>query len=281
MVADSVKITASLVLYKNNHADISRVISSIKNSNLVNTLYVIDNSPTALESDLFKLPWVHYIHASKNLGYGAGHNIALRLALESSQFHFVINPDIIFDKSQLRLMINRINQDQSIGLLMPKVIYPNGDLQYLCKLIPTPFDLIIRRFMVGPLKNVFIKSAERFELRFTGYNKEMDVPYLSGCFMLFRVEALCKIGIFDERFFMYPEDIDISRRMHRYYRTLFFPGAVVTHDHVRDSYKSIKMLWIHAYNLFKYFNKWGWILDGERSKVNTKVLKKLGNHGDY
>jgi len=66
-----------------------------------------------------------------------------------------------------------------------------------------------------------------------------------------------QIGFFDERFFMYPEDIDITRRMHTEFRTVFYPGATVVHDHARQSYKSMRALWVHLYNLVRYFNKMG------------------------
>ena len=65
----------------------------------------------------------------------------------------------------------------------------------------------------------------------------MDVPYLSGCFMLFRVAALRRVGLFDERFFMYPEDIDLTRRIHAEFRTVFFQGqrlcTITRENHTR------------------------------------------------
>jgi GT2 family glycosyltransferase len=106
---------------------------------------------------------------------------------------------------------------------MPKVVYPDGSLQYLCKLIPSPFDLFFRRFLPEQLKKLSRKKNELYELRFSGYDKEMEVPCLSGCFMLFRISALKQVGFFDERFFMYAEDFDITRRMHSKFKTLFFP----------------------------------------------------------
>lgn len=116
---------------------------------------------------------------------------------------------------------------------------------------------------------------EQFELRHSNYDKIMDVPYLSGCFMLFRTSSLRRIGLFDERFFMYPEDIDITRRMHAEFRTVFFPGATIVHDHARESYKSASALWVHLYNLAKYFNKWGWAWDSERERVNRATLRQF------
>ncbi len=149
---------------------------------------------------------------------------------------------------------------------MPKVVYDDGNLQYLCKLIPTPIDLFLRRFGWLPFRSHLRKKMDEFELRFTGYDRVMDVPYLSGCFMLFSVAALRKVGLFDEQFFMYPEDIDMTRRMNAKYRTVFFPGATIVHDHARESYKTRRSLFIHAGNIIRYFNKWGWVFDPERAR---------------
>ena len=236
----------------------------------------MDNSPVSNEQlTLWDIP-AEYIYGHGNVGYGSGHNIALKKAMElGSVFHFVLNPDISFEDGELQKMIDRICDDKEIGQLMPKVINPDGSLQYLCKLLPTPLDLVIRRFAVGPIKRIAKARADEFELRFTGYKKEMNVPFLSGCFMLFRVSALQKIGLFDESFFMYGEDIDLTRRMHSKYKTIFFPDAVVIHDHAKESYKNIQMLWMHSINVGKYFNKWGWFLDSERKKINSDVIGLL------
>ena len=94
--------------------------------------------------------------------------------------------------------------------------------------------------------------------------------------MFFRVAALKEIGLFDERFFMYPEDIDITRRMHERFRTVYYPKVCVIHDHAAESYKSARMLKIHMINMVKYFNKWGWFFDAQRKKVNRETLSALG-----
>ncbi len=153
-----------------------------------------------------------------------------------------------------------------------KVIYPEGETQYLCKLLPTPFDLIFRRFLPD---NVLKERKENFELRFTNYNKIMEVPYLSGCFMFIRTAVLEKVGFFDERFFMYPEDIDFTRRINKYYKTNFYPFVNITHEHGKGSYKNLKMLYIHMSNMIKYFNKWGWFFDSDRKTTNKRILKQL------
>ncbi len=233
-----------------------------------------------MENEVPAFSWITYLRADSNKGYGAGHNIALRRIIDLSAFHFVLNPDISFGPDELEKMIGFIQSDPSIGQMMPKVIYPDGEIQWLCKLIPTPADLFIRRFSIGPMTSLIRKRMERFELRFTSYTRTMDIPYLSGCFMLFRTAALRKIGLFDERFFMYPEDIDITRRMHAEFRTVFFPGATVVHDHAKESYTSPRALLIHISNIVKYFNKWGWFRDVQRSEFNRQTLCRATAHSN-
>lgn len=268
-------ITASVVLYKTSESMLNRLVECIEKSSIQLRLYVVDNSPPHEPTPRFAQPWIYYERSEDNGGYGAGHNVAIRKVIDSSEFHFVLNPDVYFLPNELEKMIRFMKNDSTTGQLMPRVIFPDGKLQYLCKLIPKPSDLFVRRFMFGPLKKLTQKQADEFELRFTGYNHEMDVPYLSGCFMLFRVSALRDVGLFDERFFMYPEDIDITRRMHAKFRTVFFPGATIVHDHARESYKSGRALMVHVVNLMKYFNKWGWFHDPERSRINRETLQRL------
>jgi GT2 family glycosyltransferase len=150
-------------------------------------------------------------------------------------------------------------------------------IQYLCKLLPTPFDLFGRRFLnSGPFKKIVEKGNEIYELRFTGYDKIMEVPYLSGCFMFIRTEVLKKVGFFDERFFMYLEDTDLSRRIHRVSKTVYYPEVSIYHEYGKGSYKNPKLLKYHLDSAIKYFNKYGWFFDKERDEINKKTLKKLG-----
>jgi GT2 family glycosyltransferase len=264
-------INASIVLYKNTFLEIAPLIEMLRNSPTVAEITLIDNSPT--QTPEFRNLPVKYIFNGKNLGYGAAHNIAIRLTMEQNiPYHLIINPDIIFDDSILTVIQCFMDNNPDIGHLMPKVYYPKGNIQYLCKLIPTPFDLIFRRFLP---KKWTQKRTEKFELRASGYNKLIDVPYLSGCFMFLRTEALKEVGLFDERFFMYPEDIDLTRRIHKKYRTVFYPDVQIVHHHAQSSYLNFKMLYIHTFNMIKYFNKWGWFFDRERNNINSETLKQL------
>jgi len=268
-------ITASVVLYNTPSHQLKQLSSCLEQSSIDVKLYVIDNSPGNDPINIENLSGATYFRCNSNKGYGAGHNIALRDAITISEFHFVLNSDIYFGPDELEKMVRFMRENPRIGQSMPRVTYPDGSLQYLCKLLPTPADLFLRRFMLKPGSESVRRRKERFELRFTGYNREMDVPCLSGCFMLFRTSALREIGLFDERFFMYLEDVDITRRMNAKFRTVFFPGATIVHHHSRDSYKSFRALFIHIQNLIRYFNKWGWIRDARRASINQMTLRRL------
>ena len=263
-------INVSIVLYKHDVSEIAALLKTLRQSPVVFQVFLMDNSP--VEQPEFKLLKANYHFIGKNIGYGAAHNLAIRQTLlQNIPFHLVINPDIVFEPQILAQIESFMHNNSGIGLLMPKVLYPTGEIQYLCKLIPTPFDLIFRRFLPQKWTS---KRTEKFELRASGYNLIMEVPYLSGCFMFLRTEAIQKVGMFDERFFMYPEDIDLSRRIHKSFKTVFYPDVQVVHHHAQESYASIRLLLVHIVNMIKYFNKWGWIFDKERRAVNNDTIKK-------
>jgi GT2 family glycosyltransferase len=186
----------------------------------------------------------------------------------------VLNPDVEFEPEVIEKMRAYLDAHREAGLMMPKVFFPDGRMQYLCKLLPTPLDWIFRRFM--PFVSAVSKRNERFELRRSGYNKIMNVPYLSGCFMFFRTDALKKMGLFDEKIFMYGEDTDITRRIHREYKTLFFPDVSIIHKFSKRSYSDFHLLCVHIKSAVYYFNKWGWFFDRERVRMNRKVIAEAG-----
>lgn len=262
-------INISIVLYKHKWTQIESLVKVLLSVKSLNSLYLIDNSPAPSEE--FKQEGTIYIFTGSNRGYGAGHNIAMRKTLRTGiPYHLVINPDVELEASVVEKLLLYMEKHPAIGHIMPKVVFPDGSLQYLCKLLPTPSDLLMRRFLPDSLTR---KRMLRFEMRKTGYSKVMEVPYLSGCFMLFRTEVLKEVGLFDERFFMYPEDIDLTRRIHRRYKTIFYPEVSVVHHHEQSSYSSKKMLMVHLINLIHYFNKWGWWFDPERSQINKRIIQ--------
>ena len=269
-------VNISLVLYHPNEQQVSALVDVLLQAKRVRKVFLIDNSPISSDQLAQMKGKVKYIwNKGKNLGYGAAHNIAIRESVYwQTAFHLVMNTDIEVKAEDIDFLHDFIATHPKIGSLMPKVIYPSGKVQFLCKLLPTPLDVFGRRFLPNWLMQ---KRNARYELRASGYDKLMNVPYLSGCFMFLRTEAVLKARLFDERYFMYPEDVDLTRTIHRNYLTLFVPDVTIVHRHAQSSYKNWHMLWIHVVNMCKYFNKWGWLWDKERRLINKLTLEQFSH----
>lgn len=267
--------TASVVFYNNPEEEVRCVLSCLQSSS-AEKIYVIDHSDsTSVESIAKSFPKVLY-KAYPNAGYGAGHNHAIKQAIaDNSTYHAIINPDVYWKGDVISKLSDYMDNSPECGLVMPKILFPNGDVQYLCKLLPTPMDLIVRRFI--PSKQFKEKLNHRYELRWTGYDHLMEIPCLSGCFMFVRLDVIKKVGAFDERFFLYAEDMDFCRRIGEVSKTIFNPDIVVYHTFHRASYRSAEYLKLHIKSVIKYFNKWGWIFDEKRKSRNIKCISLLSD----
>ena len=243
------KLSASIVLYNTKIEDLKRVIDSYFAYQGEKQLFLVDNSPTDKLKDIVEMypnKDINYMFNNENMGYGKAHNIAIKKSIEQElPYHIILNPDIIIEEGTLEKLTIYMEQHPEIGNIMPKIIYPNGELQYLCKLLPSPIDLIFRRFI--PLKKWKDNINKRYELHAFEYDK----------------------------IFMYLEDIDLNRRIHSQYKTIYYPDATVTHEHQKESYKSKKLLKAHIKSAIYYFNKYGWFFDKERTNINRNVLREL------
>lgn len=269
-------ITASVVLFHTPQSQIDEIIRSFSPSD-ERKLFFIDNSPELPADACFNevRKNVFLYRMGKNAGYGTAHNVAIREAIRTgSDFHVVLNPDLSFDPSVIDALSAYAGSHPDVVYMLPEVLNRDGVVQHLCKLLPTPSDLIFRRFFS------FLPGAksknDRYVLLDSGYDHIINPPCLSGCFMFLRVSALKKNGLlFDERFFMYCEDFDFMRRLHRYGRTIYYPYVSIVHDHSQESYHSFRMLRHHIASAIRYFNKYGWFYDPERKKENARILSEI------
>ena len=153
-------ITASLVLYNSPDDQVHRILDCVENS-IIDKIFVIDNSSRENSKIVCSsYPKAEY-QEHENTGYGDSHNIGMRRALElNSDYHLVVNPDIYFDGNLVSELVSYMNEHLDVAQIMPKVLNPNGDIQYLCKLIPSPFDLILKRFFPKKIRE---KSTYKFQ----------------------------------------------------------------------------------------------------------------------
>jgi len=240
----------------NNERTIVKCISSILehiDGRHSYRLYVIDNNSSDDTVQIVRsIPGdIIVLRNDKNAGFGTAHNQVIDLL--DSRYHLVVNPDIVIENSVINEMAVFMDEHPDIGLLSPLIKYPDGRIQYLCKRNPTFIDLFIR--LVFP--NSFKKRHHYFEMRETGYDREFVIEYATGCFMFFRTEIFKKLGGFDENFFLYQEDADITRRVNEISKTVFYPYNYVVHEWQRGSHKSLKLALIDIMSAMYYFRKWG------------------------
>ena len=264
------EVSVSIVVYENDKNLLLRVVSCVLESQLLTSLYIIDNSSTNKLREIFPQDSrLEYIFMNSNNGFVAGHNFIMRQPEKMGKYHLVLNPDVSFAPGTLEKLYDYMENNPDVGNVMPKIIYPNGDLQYLCKLLPTPMDWIGRMFI--PFKSIKKRINDKFEMRFADYESEMNVPYLSGCFMFLRKSVIEEVGVFDEGIFMYGEDTDLNRRIYQKHRTMYYPKVTITHAFEKGSHKSLRLFWIHVKAAIYYLNKWGWFFDKERRGINKKT----------
>lgn len=280
MTVKQYDLTVSIVTYCNDYSELLETVNSVLYSEGVSIkLYIIDNSPTDELRKLFTDDYrIEYRFMNANLGFGKAHNIAMRAVLKADEapYHLVLNPDISFDRTQLRKMLDYLNCHPQVGHMLPKVLTADTKLclNRQRRLLPTPLVTLCR--VVGPLAKVLKKTMFEYYTRFESYDMEMSSPCLSGCFMLLRVDAIRKVGLFDERFFMYFEDIDLSRRYYAAYGNMYWPEAKVYHVAHTDSHHNLRLMIVHLQSMIKYYNKWGWI-ERNRSGINDRVVKSRYN----
>jgi GT2 family glycosyltransferase len=274
-----IDISCAIVLFRNDPAELRNTVESFLRSTKENIkLYLIDNSEEDSLRYEFESSRIEYIFTGVNNGFGAAHNIVIDRLKGKSKYHLILNPDVSFGPEVLGALYKFMEHNEDVGLVMPKVLYRNGDIQYLCKKLPSPIDLIFRRMMPGPAKRLFKSMLESYELKFKDYDAVMEVPNLSGCFMFTRTSVLEKTGGFDEQYFLYLEDTDLSRRINSISRTVYYPRVNIIHSYAKGSYKNYRLLRYHIRSSIKYFNKWGWFLDRSRSAINRALTANSTQH---
>lgn len=254
-------ISVSIVTY-NNSADfdnrIQPLISMLKSSD-ISRVYIIDSNsvddtPLKIKKIAESEPFIEPIFLLDNKGFGYGHNKAI--SKSHSNYHLVMNLDAIpKSRDTLKKMAKYMDEHSDVHLLSPLIRFPDGSIQYLTRNEPTVLDLGIR--FLGPK---WFKSRQKSFVNFdTGYDHEQIIYNASGSFMFFRLDYLKEIGGFDEKYFLYMEDTDITKSINDKGKAIFSPDFEVIHEWQRNNH-STKGAIMMLKSMFIYFNKWGWKL---------------------
>ncbi len=247
-------ITGCIVTY-NNIATIDNALSSLLGCTAASfELFVVDNGSTdgTLEHIEKNYPQVTIVKTGGNIGFGAGHNYILDKL--NSEYHAIINPDIIVRDDVLSKMAEYLDNNPDIGMLSPEIRFPDGRLQILGKKNPSLPYLISSRLRGSGEPS---EKLREYAMLDCDLSKPLCIENATGCFMFIRTSLFKEIGGFDKRYFMYFEDCDLTREVNKRSKTLYYPDATVYHEWGRESKKNFRLKLIQINSMLHYFAKWG------------------------
>lgn len=187
----------------------------------------------------------------RNVGFGSGHNVVLPEL--KSKYHFVVNPDITLEDDAVSTMCAWMDEHPEVVMASPRLLFPSGEEQYTAKRTPSFLALLARQLHLP-----FLKNVERHYLMLDeDLTKPQEISFCTGCFFVMRTEAFRLIGGFDEDYFMYVEDADITRKAMGQGKVMYLPQAHVFHAWHRDANRKWKNFWMQIRSMFRYWHKWG------------------------
>lgn len=183
-----------------------------------------DGSPEEVET---QFPQVKLIENKENLGFAKGNNIGIRAS--TGRYVCLINSDVIVLDGCIEKLIEFMDKNPSVGVAGPRILNPDRSLQVSCLHFPSLWNNLCQVLGFNKLfpKSVFF--SEPF-MKYWAHDEIRKVDSLSGCFWMVRRKAMDEVGLLDEDFFFYGEDIDWCRRFHNAgWDVVFYPGAEAIH----------------------------------------------------
>ena len=248
-------ISGSIVVY-NKPDDAYKTVESVQKYTDSNfSLYVIDNASPDRINEMLKQHFdVNYIDLSENVGFGRGHNKVLDRI--DSKYHFVINPDILINQNTIDTLCDFMDANPDVAIACPKVLHPDGSVQYIAKRRPSLMALVSRRIRLPFLR----KLEDRYLAKDMDQDTPFEVDFCTGCFFVIRTDVFRAIGGFDEDYFLYFEDADITMRAKQKGKAWYVPSADVIHFWHRETAQSTGRFITQVKSMFIYFKKWGFRL---------------------
>lgn len=187
---------------------------------------VVDNSLGDGTAEIVHqdFPWVGYSAPGGNLGFGRANNLGCRQS--TGEYVLFLNPDTISEAGALEHCLRRLQTEPDIGLISPKLVQPDGSMDLACRRsIPTLWDGFCR---ATGLAAAFPRTAlfAGYNLTHLSENGTYDVGAINGAFMMTRRKVLDRVGLFDETFFMYGDDLDLCIRMAQAGYRIVYDGRV-------------------------------------------------------
>lgn len=238
----------------------ARQISGLGHSDL----YLINNGEQPLpemrplEADLAGMDCsLRRLQGHGNVGYGRGHNLSI--SPTNANYHLLMNPDVVLDQNSLAEGISYLEANPAVVILAPYAAGPDDRKQYLCKRYPSVTNFLLRGFFPQAVKQKFSRQLAWYEMHDLAEDRATHgIPIVSGCFMLCRADVLKAVGGFDERYFMYFEDFDLSLRMAGKGELAYLPAMKIKHFGGNSSRKGLRHILMFVRSGIRFFNTWGW-----------------------
>lgn len=211
----------SVVILNYNSGDfLNKCLKSLKKEENLD-IWVVDNNSTDESINLAKksFPNIHYIISKENIGFAKGNNLALKKI--ENEYILVLNPDTEVFPGTLNYMVKFMKENPGVGASTCKVELPNGTLDWGShRGFPTPLASFL----------YFLGNDQLYHLTKNDMTKVHEVDAISGSFFLTRKSILDKVGFFDEDYFMYAEDLDLSFRIKKAgYKIMYVPNVKIIH----------------------------------------------------
>lgn len=206
------------------------------------------------QDDFFRVLYTPQPH---NRGFGHGHNAAISRA--DSQFHLVLNPDVELLPDSLSAGLTSLLRNVDVVLASPRVTGGDGAQEFLCKRYPSVLVLLLRGFAPRGVRDLFHQRLAAYEMRAEcSGDRPVDVSIATGCFMLVRTDALQAVSGFNDNYFLYFEDFDLSLRLGDQGRLVFEPAMSIVHHGGYAASKGLSHVRYFIRSGLQFFRCHGW-----------------------
>lgn len=243
----------------NTRQDLARCLASLQGDQgeVEYEVWVVDNGSQDGSGQMVRtcFPQVHLLQNPTNVGFSAANNQALRVC--RGRYALLLNPDTLVHEGSLGRLVRFLDRHPEAGVVGVKLLNPDGSVQYSCRTFPTLGAVFFRGTLFGRLfpRN---RATRDYLMQDWSHDRVRTVDWVSGAGMAVRRCVWEQIGLLDERFFMYCEDMDFCRRAQEAgWRVYFFPGAVVTHVIGRSSDQNLTAMILQFHrSMYLYFDKY-------------------------
>lgn len=231
-------------------------------------IVVVDNASIDGSVEYLRERWeeshkVSFIVQRKNIGFGRACNVAIEQS--NGTYIAIVNPDVEVRNNTFNTLLDYLDYFPDVGIVGPQLQYEDGTVQDSYRTFPRLLDIIVKRTFLRRMK-IFQKRIRQYLMWDKDKNRIEPVDWLVGAFWIIRRSILKRTGVFDPRYFLFFEDVDLCRRVWlQGYKVVYVPATSALHHHTRLSEGGIKALFtkkvvrIHVISAMKYLWKWLWV----------------------